>query len=331
MNQDRVSILGCEIDRLDMADTLEHCRAAIDGRRYTQHVAINAAKLVTLRQQPELREVVERCHLINADGQAIVWASRLLGDPLPERVAGVDLMQELLALAERAGYRVYILGAREEVLRTALATLHERHPKLVVAGAHHGYFAEDESPAVADEVRASRPDILFVAMSSPRKEQWLGRFGESLGVPLVMGVGGAIDIVAGVTRRAPELWQRLGVEWLYRLLQEPRRMFRRYLVTNAQFSVLLAREMAARAIAPEVLPPTPSATAPDTGMPRAPKPPHAGAPRAPQSPDAGAPRPPQPPDTGTAPPRRATRKPATRTARAKGTIATRPQPRDSRP
>jgi N-acetylglucosaminyldiphosphoundecaprenol N-acetyl-beta-D-mannosaminyltransferase len=252
MNNDRVSILGCEIDRLDMAATLAHCRTVIERRRYTQHVAINAAKLVTLRRQPELRAVVERCQLVSADGQSIVWASRLLGDPLPERVAGVDLMQELFALAEQHGYRVFILGARAEVLGTAVQQLQLRHPKLAIAGCHHGYFSEQESPDIAAEIRTARPHILFVAMSSPRKEQWLGRFGESLGVPLVMGVGGAIDILAGITRRAPAPWQRLGVEWLYRLLQEPRRMFRRYLITNAQFSVLLARELAARALAPDL-------------------------------------------------------------------------------
>jgi N-acetylglucosaminyldiphosphoundecaprenol N-acetyl-beta-D-mannosaminyltransferase len=257
MIRDRVSILGCEIDRLDMAATLERCRSVIHDRHYTQHVAINAAKLVTLRRQPELRNVIEQCHLVSADGQSIVWASRLLGDPLPERVAGVDLMQRLFAMAEEDGYRVFILGAREEVLQTATDRLHVRHPQLAIAGSHHGYFAEEESSHIAAEIRAAHPDILFVAMSSPRKEQWLGRFGESLGVPLVMGVGGSIDIIAGITRRAPQLWQRLGVEWLYRLLQEPRRMFRRYLVTNLQFSILIAREMAARALAPDMPAPKP--------------------------------------------------------------------------
>jgi N-acetylglucosaminyldiphosphoundecaprenol N-acetyl-beta-D-mannosaminyltransferase len=177
---------------------------------------------------------------------------------LPERVAGVDLMQELFVMAERRGYRVFILGAREQVLQAAVERLRQRYPRLALAGAHHGYFAEQESPDIAAEIRAAHPDILFVAMSSPRKEQWLGRFGESLAVPLVMGVGGAIDIVAGITRRAPRVWQQLGVEWLYRLLQEPQRMFGRYLVTNLKFSVLLAREIAARALAPD-LPSRPTA------------------------------------------------------------------------
>jgi N-acetylglucosaminyldiphosphoundecaprenol N-acetyl-beta-D-mannosaminyltransferase len=244
--RDRAIVLGCEIDRLDMADTLERCRRAIDERRYTQHVSINAAKLVSLKRQPELREVIERCQLINADGQAVVWASRLLGDPLPARVAGIDLMNELIAMAEEHGYRIYILGARADVLQTAVGRLRERHPKLVIAGFHHGYFTDEESPKIAAEVRARHPDILFVAMTSPRKEQWLGEYGSTLDVPLLMGVGGSIDVVAGITKRAPRVWQRTGMEWLYRLLQEPRRLAQRYVLTNARFMLLVLEGIARR-------------------------------------------------------------------------------------
>ncbi len=248
MTVDRANILGCEIDRLDMEGTLEHCRTAIDKRHYIQQVSINAAKLVSLKKQPELREVVERCQLINADGQAVVWASRLLGDPLPERVAGIDLMKGLMVMSEAHGYRVFILGARPEVLQTAIGKLREQHPKLVIAGSHHGYFSDEESLEIATEIRATRSDILFVAMTSPRKEQWLGEYGLTLDVPLVMGVGGSIDIVAGTARRAPNIWQRAGLEWLYRLLQEPRRLARRYIVTNAQFIVLVVQGMARRTL-----------------------------------------------------------------------------------
>ncbi len=247
-SKDMVNVLGCEIDRLDMAGTLERCRAVIEETGYAQQVSINAAKLIALRRNAELRDVVNRCELVNADGQAVVWASRLLGDPLPERVAGIDLMEELFAMAEERGYRIFILGARAEVLQTAIDRLHERYPALAIAGSHHGYFEERESPEIAAQISESRADILLVAMSSPRKEQWLGQFGQSLGVSLVMGVGGSIDIVAGVTRRAPLRWQRLGVEWLYRLAQEPRRLFRRYLVTNARFALLVAQGMLARTL-----------------------------------------------------------------------------------
>jgi N-acetylglucosaminyldiphosphoundecaprenol N-acetyl-beta-D-mannosaminyltransferase len=232
-------ILGCRIDRLDLAATLAEVERIIASRQFTQHMAINAAKLVTMQDDEKLREIVAGCGLVNADGQAIVWASRLLGDPLPERVAGIDLMHALLGLAEERGYRVYFLGARAEVLERALERIRELHPKLAIAGARDGYFTEAEDAAVSEEIQASRPDIVFVAISSPRKEYFLGQYGEGLGAPFVMGVGGSIDVVAGVTRRAPVVWQRLGLEWLYRLLQEPRRMFKRYAVSNTRFAYLV--------------------------------------------------------------------------------------------
>jgi N-acetylglucosaminyldiphosphoundecaprenol N-acetyl-beta-D-mannosaminyltransferase len=243
---DRAQVLGCSIDRLDMPQTLARIEALIEQRSVSQHVAINAAKIVAMRRDPELRTIIERCELVSADGQAVVWASRLLGDPLPERVAGIDLMLELLALAERRGLRVYILGARQDVLERAVQRILERHPTLVLAGARDGYFPPAAEADVAEAIRAARPDLLFVAMSSPRKELFLGRYGRMIDVPFVMGVGGAIDVVAGRTRRAPPIWQLVGLEWLYRLLQEPRRLWRRYLSTNLAFGVLLARAVLAR-------------------------------------------------------------------------------------
>ena len=239
-------MLDCAIDRLDMTQTLARCQSIIDRGSFAEQVSINAAKLVMLRHDPHLRKVVDQCELVNADGQSIVWASRLLGDPLPERVAGIDVMHALIAMAEREDWGVYVLGARREVLETAVGRLHQTYPRLRLVGYRDGYFRDDEGSDVAAAIRDSGAQILFVAMSSPRKEHWLGRYGRSLNVSLVMGVGGAIDIVAGVTRRAPRRWQQLGIEWLYRLVQEPRRMFRRYLVTNLQFTILLGRAMSAR-------------------------------------------------------------------------------------
>jgi N-acetylglucosaminyldiphosphoundecaprenol N-acetyl-beta-D-mannosaminyltransferase len=242
----RAHVLGCPIDRLDMPQTLARCEDLIHRREFAQHVAINAAKLVAMQHDPELRRIVEACELVSADGQAVVWASRLLGDPLPERVAGIDLMQELFALAERRGFRIFILGAKADVLEQARARIMERHPRLQLVGTRDGYFTEEEGATVAEEVRGARPDILFVAISSPRKEYWLGRYGRAIDVPFVMGVGGAIDIVAGTTQRAPGPLQRVGLEWAYRLAQEPRRLWRRYAVTNIQFVFLLAGAMLRR-------------------------------------------------------------------------------------
>jgi N-acetylglucosaminyldiphosphoundecaprenol N-acetyl-beta-D-mannosaminyltransferase len=243
---DRARVLGCAIDRLDMAEMVERIDRVIAARDFAQHAAVNAAKLVAMREDPELERIVSEAELISADGQSVVWASRVLSDPLPSRVAGIDLMFELFALAERRGYRVFILGARDDVLERALGRLHERHPALVVAGARDGYFSDDDDAAVAAEVAAHRPDIVFVAMPSPRKEYWLGTYGRRLGAPFIMGVGGSIDVLAGHVRRAPVLLQRLGLEWLFRLAQEPRRMFRRYLWGNTRFIAYVAGDFARR-------------------------------------------------------------------------------------
>ena len=242
----RALVLGCHIDRLDMPQTLARCEDLITQREFAQHVAINASKLVAMHRDRELRRIVEACELVSADGQAVVWASRLLGDPLPERVAGIDLMQELFAVAERSGFRVFILGAKADILERARARIMARHPRLQLVGMRDGYFTDEEGAEVAEEVRGARPDILFVAISSPRKEYWLGRYGRAIDVPFVMGVGGAIDVVAGITQRAPGPLQRVGLEWAYRLAQEPRRLWRRYAVTNLRFAWLLAGALARR-------------------------------------------------------------------------------------
>jgi len=226
-----------------MNEAVAVCRAAIEGRGFLQHTAVNAAKIVSLRSDPRLRAVVASSELVTADGQAVVWASRLLRDPLPERVAGIDLMNEIFGLAENQGYRIYLLGATEERLARASQRLVERHPRLQIVGSHHGYFADAESLDLCEKIRATRPDVLFVAMSSPRKELWLAEYGRGLGVPMVMGVGGALDVTAGAVRRAPRWIQAIGLEWAYRFLQEPRRLWRRYLVTNTRFVALLAREL----------------------------------------------------------------------------------------
>jgi len=242
-------VLGCRIDRLTMEETVARCEEIIAAREPRQHVVVNAAKLTMLQRDTRLREIVADAAIVNADGQSVVWASRLLGDPLPERVAGIDLMHRLLERAEERRYRVFVLGARAEVLDEALVRLRERHPRLVVAGARDGYFTEAESESVCEEIRASKADVLFVAMSSPKKELWVADNLERTGVPLAMGVGGAIDVVAGVASRAPLWAQRAGLEWLFRLAQEPRRLARRYAVTNARFVALVARELVRRRLA----------------------------------------------------------------------------------
>jgi N-acetylglucosaminyldiphosphoundecaprenol N-acetyl-beta-D-mannosaminyltransferase len=242
----RAVVLGCAIDRIELDEAVALCERYVDSRVPAQNVAINAAKLVALQREPELREIVNRCELVTADGVPIVWASRLLGDPLPGRVNGTDLMYRLFARAEQRGYRVYILGARREVLETAVERIRADYPRLRLAGYRDGYFDPAEDDRVAMEIREAKPDILFVAISSPRKEYFLGSQRARMEVPLVLGVGGSIDVVAGLVKRAPLFMQRLGLEWLWRLLQEPRRMFHRYATTNTRFVALVAQAVLRR-------------------------------------------------------------------------------------
>jgi N-acetylglucosaminyldiphosphoundecaprenol N-acetyl-beta-D-mannosaminyltransferase len=248
MFEARATVLGCELDRFNMNEAVDRCRELIESRRGGHHVSVNAAKLIALRSDPRLRAIVQAAEVVTADGTAVVWASRLLGDPLPTRVAGIDLLARLLEMSAERSYRVYLLGARREVLERAVANIRARHPQIVIAGYRNGYFSDEENDDVCAEVRAARPDILVVGMSSPRKEYWLADHGRRLGVPLMLGVGGSLDVWAGIVARAPRWMQRAGLEWLFRLVQEPRRLWRRYLVTNALFVGLVGSEVARRRI-----------------------------------------------------------------------------------
>lgn len=241
--QPRVSLFGVAVDPLTMDETVRAVHAFVRCGRPHQHVCLNAAKVVELERTPELARAISACDLVNVDGQAVVWASGLLHHPVPERVAGVDLFERLLAEAAEHGLRVYLLGARQEVVEAVRTRARELHPTIEVVGARSGYWSDDQESDVVAEVAASHADLLFLAIPSPRKELFLGEYGEALGVPFRMGVGGSFDVFVGVTKRAPKWMQRSGLEWSYRLLQEPRRMFKRYLVGNGAFVLLTLRWM----------------------------------------------------------------------------------------
>jgi N-acetylglucosaminyldiphosphoundecaprenol N-acetyl-beta-D-mannosaminyltransferase len=239
----RRRLFGLEFDALTSSQVLGRAETALATREPLLIGVANAAKIVNLRKDPLLRDSLLEADVLVADGQSVVWASRLVRRPLPERVAGIDLFEQLLALADRRGLAVYLLGARPEVLATLVDRIRSSYPHLRIAGARDGYFTPDEAAAVADDIAASQADMLFLGMVSPKKETFLATYGEKLHVPVLHGVGGSFDVLAGITRRAPRSWQRLGFEWAYRLVQEPRRLWRRYLVTNTAFVVLTLREL----------------------------------------------------------------------------------------
>jgi N-acetylglucosaminyldiphosphoundecaprenol N-acetyl-beta-D-mannosaminyltransferase len=240
MSNSRVNFIGVDIDVLTMGETVALVREAMQTRKRLHHVAMNVAKFVNLRSNPELRADIACSDLVGVDGMGVVFAARLLGVKVPERVAGIDLMQEVIALCAREGYRPYFLGANAEVLQRALANIRDRYPSIDIAGAQHGYYPAPDEPRVVQAIRDSGADCLFLALPTPRKERFLAAYRERLDVPFIMGVGGSVDVVANLVRRAPAWMQSSGLEWLYRLVQEPGRMWKRYLTTNVAFLVIVA-------------------------------------------------------------------------------------------
>ena len=238
--------MGCAVDNLNMAETLDVVEGFIRSGKPHQHVVVNVDKIVKASRDPGLRRIINDCDLINADGMPVVWASRLLGKPLKERVTGVDLFEALMARAARKGWRVFLLGAREEVVSGVARLYPARYPGLTIAGYRNGYWSQAEEEEVVAQIGAARPDILFVAISSPTKEAFLARYQAAMKVPFAMGVGGTFDVAVGHVKRAPVWMQKAGLEWFYRFLQEPRRMFRRYFIEDMAFVALFAREWVRR-------------------------------------------------------------------------------------
>ncbi len=242
----RVELMGCQIDNLTMDETLKTIEAFIHSGKPHQHVVVNVDKLVKASRDPELRRIINDCALINVDGMPVVWASRLVGKGLKERVAGVDLFEALMRCAAEKGWRVFLLGAKEEVVSGVKQLYEQKYAGLVVAGYRNGYWKPEEEPGVVEAIKSAKADLLFVAISSPKKEQFLGRYQAEMKVPFAMGVGGTFDVAVGKVKRAPVWMQKTGLEWFYRFLQEPRRMFRRYFIDDMAFFWLLIKEMARR-------------------------------------------------------------------------------------
>jgi N-acetylglucosaminyldiphosphoundecaprenol N-acetyl-beta-D-mannosaminyltransferase len=249
----RTEFLGVPIDALTFDETVAEAVDAMRSGRMTQHVALNVAKLIKLRHDADLRRDVIESDIVGVDGMGIVWGARALGVHVPERVPGVDLMQRLLAICAGEGFRPYLFGARPQVLETAVRLTLQRWPRIDIAGYRDGYDgARDESAAVA-AIRDSGADCLFIGMPTPYKERFLHRHRFRLGVPFIMGVGGGIDVLAGHVNRAPASVQRAGLEWLYRIYQEPRRMWWRYLSTNVAFAGMLGKALVGRALRRDAL------------------------------------------------------------------------------
>ncbi len=243
---ERAQILNASFDRVTLDQTLDRAIAFVREGKRGWLCTVNVAILMMMREDPFLQRFVDRAAFIVADGQPLVWVSPWFGAKLPERVAGVDLVIELSRKAAAEGLGVYLLGAKRDVVEQVAASLREQIPGVVISGVDDGYFGDDAAEARAKAVRDSGAKILFVAMGVPRQERFLDEQWDALGVSLAIGVGGSFDVLAGLRARAPDVVQKVGMEWAFRLAQEPRRLAKRYLVTNSQFIYHVGRALVSR-------------------------------------------------------------------------------------
>jgi len=241
-----VTLYGVPFAKMDMRRTVEYLTRAVESRRPHRVVTGNPIMVMAGLRDPAFRRAIATADLVVPDGTGIVWAARRVGRPLPERVAGYDLMHELLKAGDDRGWKVYLLGAAQDVVEAAAANLARQYPGVHIVGWRNGYFSDEDDDGVVEDIRRAAPDLLFVARSLTRQEPWLARHGERLGVPVMMGVGGSFDVIAGKLRRAPAPFRRLGLEWLFRLLQEPRRIGRMTVLPVFALKVLRDGEKALR-------------------------------------------------------------------------------------
>jgi N-acetylglucosaminyldiphosphoundecaprenol N-acetyl-beta-D-mannosaminyltransferase len=243
---ERICLLGCPLDNLTTEEALARIEEFIQQGTPHQHVAINVSKIVMFHRDPQLRAIVLDSDLLCADGQPLVWLSRLAGTPLKGRLTGIDLMGLLLERAAKKRYRVYFLGGRPKVVAAAVGECRRRYPNLNVAGYRDGYWQPKDEVAVVAAIRQASPDLLLVALGSPQKELFIHRHRAALGVPFSMGVGGSFDVLAELTRRAPVWMRRAGLEWTWRIVQEPGRMWKRYARDGIWFGYLVAKQLLRR-------------------------------------------------------------------------------------
>src|SRR5260370_11367417 len=226
-----IAILGVPFDNVTTAEAIELIEQMIASGRPHYLATANVDFLVQAQRDTELRRILCDAHLVLCDGTPLLWASHLLGNPLPERVAGADLVPLLIRVASERGYRVFFLGASPESASQAMANLRRQLPELIIAGHYSPPYKpllEMDHAEIKRRIQEASTDLLFVSFGCPKQEKWMAMHYRSLGVPVIVGVGATIDFLAGYVRRAPVWMQRSGTEWIFRLAQEPRRLFRRY-------------------------------------------------------------------------------------------------------
>jgi len=234
MNE-RIQILGITIDPLTMKETVDAVEQYVLKKHPLHLMGVNADKINQCHEDEKIKKIVNESGIINADGASVVLASRFLGSPVPERVAGIDLMQNLLELSNKKGYSVYFFGAKEEILQDMLKAFKQRYPDLDVVGYRNGYFSPEDEEKIQEDIKDKKPDFVFVGITSPKKEYIIQSFMDNGINAVFMGVGGSFDVLSGHIKRAPLWMQKLNLEWLFRVANEPKRLFKRYFVGNVTF------------------------------------------------------------------------------------------------
>jgi N-acetylglucosaminyldiphosphoundecaprenol N-acetyl-beta-D-mannosaminyltransferase len=236
------SIAGIRIDNLTQQETIEKIGELLTDSEAHYMAVVNAAKIVAATEDEELLRILQLADIVTADGMSVVWASRFLGEPLKERVTGIDTFARLVEYAAEHGFIVYFFGAHEESVRKVVEEFRSRYSELRIAGYRNGFFAAEENESIVSEIKRSGADLLFVAMGSPAQERWIAANLKATGVKFALGVGGSFDHLSGRVRRAPLWMQKIGLEWLHRLALEPRRLWRRYLLGNSRFIYLIIKQ-----------------------------------------------------------------------------------------
>lgn len=236
-----VRILGLRVHKVAMHEAVRRVGEMVGDDRAHQVVTLNAELAMLAQSDPELVDIINRADLVVPDGAGVVWAARVLESPLPERVAGFDLMLELIVCAEHEGWPVFLLGAAPGVAGEAASRIRAKLPRLRVAGTHRGYFAEEDDPAIVEKINASGARLVFVAMGAPRQDRWIARNKAGLRPSVCIGVGGSFDVLAGRASRAPRWVGNAGLEWLYRLVRQPKRLMRMMALPKFAFKVLVSR------------------------------------------------------------------------------------------
>lgn len=230
-----MQILGITIDPLTMKETVDAVEQYVLKNHPLHLMGVNADKINQCYEDEKIKKIVNESGIINADGASVVLASKFLGSPVPERVAGIDLMQNLLELSNKKGYSVYFFGAKEEILQDMLKVFKQRYPNLNVVGYRNGYFSPEDEKKIQEDIKERKPDFVFVGITSPKKEYIIQSFMDNGINTVFMGVGGSFDVLSGHIKRAPLWMQKLNLEWLFRVVNEPKRLFKRYFVGNVTF------------------------------------------------------------------------------------------------